>query len=85
MFSRTTRHRVRCDATQRHDSRTPGLDIYSAWRGLPDLQIGIVHSKSDQHLDKILALLSRTTTGRVGISARFDDLRAHHRPSTSPR
>ncbi len=57
------------------ESKLRGLDIYSAWRGLPDLQIGIVHSKSDQHLDKILALLSRTTTGRVGISARFDDLR----------
>jgi DNA-binding PucR family transcriptional regulator len=39
------------------------------------LQIGIVHVKSDQHLDKILALLSRSTTDRVGVSASFHDLR----------
>jgi hypothetical protein len=51
------------------------LDVYSAWRVLPDLQIGIVHVKSDQQLEKILALLSRTTTHRVGVSDRFDDLR----------
>jgi hypothetical protein len=57
------------------ESKLRSLDVYSAWRMLPDLQVGIVHIKSDQHLDKILALLSRTTTGRVGVSARFDDLR----------
>jgi hypothetical protein len=57
------------------ESKLRSLDVYSAWRVLPDLQIGIVHIKSDQHLDKILALLSRTTPDRVGISARFDDLR----------
>jgi DNA-binding PucR family transcriptional regulator len=57
------------------ESKLRSLDVYSAWRRLPDLQIGIVHTKSDQHLDKILALLSRTTPDRVGISARFDDLR----------
>ena len=57
------------------ESKLRGLDVYSAWRVLPDLQIGIVHVKSDQHLDKILALLSRSTTDRVGVSARFDDLR----------
>jgi PucR C-terminal helix-turn-helix domain/GGDEF-like domain len=56
------------------ESKLRSLDVYSAWRRLPDLQIGIVHTKSDQHLDKILALLSRTTPDRVGISARFDDL-----------
>jgi PucR C-terminal helix-turn-helix domain/GGDEF-like domain/GAF domain len=57
------------------ESKLRSLDVYSAWRMLPDLQVGIVHIKSDQHLDKILALLSRATTGRVGVSARFDDLR----------
>jgi sugar diacid utilization regulator len=56
------------------ESKLRSLDVYSAWRVLPDLQIGIVHIKSDQHLDKIVALLSRTTTDRVGVSARFDDL-----------
>jgi DNA-binding PucR family transcriptional regulator len=38
------------------------------------LQIGIIHAKSDEQLDKILALLSRTATDRVGVSARFEDL-----------
>jgi PucR C-terminal helix-turn-helix domain/GAF domain/GGDEF-like domain len=57
------------------ESKLRSLDVYSVWRVLPDLQVGIVHVKSEQHLDKILALLSRTTTDRVGVSARFDDLR----------
>jgi hypothetical protein len=57
------------------ESKLSCLDVYSAWRMLPDVQVGIVHVKSDQSLDKILALLSRTTISRVGVSARFDDLR----------
>src|SRR5246127_5078967 len=57
------------------ESKLRSIDVYSAWRVLPDLQIGIIHVKSDRHLDKILALLSRTTTDRVGVSARFHDLR----------
>ena len=57
------------------ESKLRSLDVYSAWRVLPNLQIGIVHVKSDQHLDKILALLSRSTTDRVGVSASFHDLR----------
>src|SRR6185503_15930915 len=40
----------------------------------PDLQVGIVHVKSERRLDKILALVSRLATNRVGVSARFDDL-----------
>jgi hypothetical protein len=56
------------------ESKLRSLDVYSAWRMLPDLQVGIVHIKSEQHLDKILALLTRATTNRVGVSARFGDL-----------
>jgi PucR C-terminal helix-turn-helix domain/GAF domain/GGDEF-like domain len=56
------------------ESKLRGLDVYSAWRVLPDVQIGIVHVKSDQHLAKVLALLSRSTTDRVGVSASFHDL-----------
>ncbi len=59
----------------RIESKLRSIGVHSAWRILPDVQVGIVHIKSDQHLDRILALLSRTTDGRVGISARFDDLR----------
>ena len=57
------------------ESMLRSLDIFSAWRLLPDLRVGIVHVKSDQQLDMIVALLSRITTTRVGVSAAFEDLR----------
>jgi hypothetical protein len=57
------------------ESKLRSLDVYSAWRLQPDLQVGIVHVKSERHLDRILALVSRLATDRVGVSARFDDLR----------
>jgi GAF domain-containing protein len=56
-------------------SKLRSLDVYSAWQMLPDLQVGIIHVKSDQQLDRILALLARIATSRVGVSNRFDDLR----------
>jgi hypothetical protein len=57
------------------ESKLRSLDIFSAWRLLPDVQVGIVHVKSDRKLDMVIGLLSRTTTARVGISAAFGDLR----------
>ena len=51
------------------------LDVHSAWRLLPELQVGIVHVASEQHLDKVVALMSRMEAGRVGVSAAFVDLR----------
>jgi sugar diacid utilization regulator len=57
------------------ESKLRSLDIFSAWRLLPDVQIGIVHVTSDQKLDRVVALMSRTTTTRVGVSAAFGDLR----------
>jgi hypothetical protein len=57
------------------ESKLRSLDIFSAWRLLPDVQVGIVHVKSDQILDVVVALLSRMTTARVGVSAPFGDLR----------
>jgi DNA-binding PucR family transcriptional regulator len=57
------------------ESKLHSLDIFSAWRLLPDVQVGIVHVTSDQKLDRVVALLSRTTTARVGVSAAFGDLR----------
>ena len=57
------------------ESKLRSLDIFSAWRLLPDVQVGIVHVKSDHRLDRVVALLSRMTTVRVGVSAPFDDLR----------
>src|SRR5271156_1557810 len=57
------------------ESKLRSLDIFSAWRLLPDVQVGIVHVESDQQLDRVVALMSRTTTARVGVSAPFGDLR----------
>src|SRR5277367_1254419 len=57
------------------ESKLRSLDIFSAWRLLPDLQVGVVHVKSDQKHDMVVALLSRVTTARVGVSAVFGDLR----------
>lgn len=56
-------------------SKLRSLDVHSAWRLLPELQVGIVHVASEQHLDKVVALMSRIAAERVGVSARFDDLR----------
>jgi hypothetical protein len=57
------------------ESKLRSLDIFSAWRRLADLQVGIVHVKSDQKLDMVVGLMSRITTARVGVSAAYDDLR----------
>ncbi len=57
------------------ESKLRSLDIFSAWRLQPDSQVGIVHVNSDQKLDSLVALLSRMTTTRVGVSAPFKDLR----------
>jgi putative methionine-R-sulfoxide reductase with GAF domain len=57
------------------ESKLRSLDIFSAWRLQPDLQVGIVHVNSDQKLDMAVGLVSRITTARVGVSAAFNDLR----------
>jgi sugar diacid utilization regulator len=57
------------------ESKLRSRDIFSAWRLLPDVQVGIVHVNSDQKFDRVVALLSRMTTVRVGVSAAFYDLR----------
>ena len=56
------------------ESKLRSLDVYSAWRLQPDLQVGIVHVRSERRLDEIVGLVSRLSTNRVGVSARFDDL-----------
>jgi hypothetical protein len=57
------------------ESKLRSLEVYSAWRLQPDLQVGIVHVRSERQLDEVLGLVSRLATDRVGVSARFDDLR----------
>jgi hypothetical protein len=66
---------VGIEALPQIESKLRGRDVYSAWRLQPDLQVGIVHVKSERQLDEVLGLVSRLATDRVGVSARFDDLR----------
>ena len=57
------------------ESKLRSLDVFSAWRLLPDLHVGIAHIASERHRDNILALLTRMAARRVGVSASYDDLR----------
>jgi hypothetical protein len=57
------------------ESKLRCLDVFSAWRLLPDLQVGIIHVNTDKQLDDSIALVSRIATMRVGVSAKFSDLR----------
>jgi hypothetical protein len=50
------------------------IDVYSAWRLLPDLQTGIAHIPGDAERSALLELLGRVATTAVGISPAFDDL-----------
>lgn len=49
-------------------------DIYSAWRLLPELQIGIVHLPSDAARARLIATLQRMSSHGVGVSPPFDAL-----------
>jgi hypothetical protein len=57
------------------ESKLRSLDVYSAWRLLPDLHAGIVHIQSQPQLDNVVALVSRLAAAPVGVSALYDDLR----------
>jgi sugar diacid utilization regulator len=57
------------------ESKLRSLDVHSAWRLLPDEQVGIMHATTDHHFDQAFGLMARIACGRVGVSARFDDLR----------
>ena len=51
-----------------------GADIFSAWRLLPDLQVGIAHVPTESKRDTVVELLKRQATTRVGVSPPFNDL-----------
>jgi hypothetical protein len=57
------------------ESKLRSLNISSAWSLLPDLQIGVARVTSAEKLDATVALMSRMSTARVGVSAPFEDLR----------
>ena len=50
------------------------VDIFSAWRLLPDIQIGIAHVPTESKRDMVVELLQRQATTRVGVSPPFNDL-----------
>ena len=50
------------------------VDIFSAWRLLPDIQIGIAHVPTESKRDMVVELLERQATTRVGVSPPFNDL-----------
>jgi hypothetical protein len=59
------------------ESKLSARDIRSAWRLLPDLQVGIVHLRGPAPTDTLAALvevLGGTATARVGISPPFHEL-----------
>jgi PucR C-terminal helix-turn-helix domain/GGDEF-like domain len=57
------------------EAKLRSLDMSSAWRRLPDFEVGIVHVNTDRHFAALLALVARVAIARVGVSARFKDLR----------
>jgi hypothetical protein len=58
------------------ESKLRSLDVSSVWRLLSDAHVGIAHIANPEHLSGVLALVARVATGRVGVSAPFNDLRA---------
>ena len=66
---------VGTEALPEIESKLASLDVHSAWRLLPDVQIGIAHVRSDHKFDDVVALVCRMAANRIGVSARFDDLR----------
>jgi sugar diacid utilization regulator len=49
-------------------------DIRSAWRLLPDLQVGVVHLRGPDTLGTLIEVLRQAATARVGISPPFQEL-----------
>ncbi|MCW2512442.1 MAG: hypothetical protein JWR11_1484 [Mycobacterium sp.] len=50
------------------------VDIFSAWRLLPDIQVGIAQVPSSTKRGTMLELIERHAIKRVGISPQFDEM-----------
>jgi hypothetical protein len=50
------------------------IDIFSAWRLLPDIQVGIAQVPSSSTRDTMLELIERQAIKRVGVSPQFHEL-----------
>ncbi|MGW4098868.1 PucR family transcriptional regulator [Mycobacterium sp. NPDC004974] len=56
------------------ENRLDARDIKSAWRLLPDLQVGIVHLRRPSAHEDLLEVLRGLASARVGVSPSFRDL-----------
>jgi PucR C-terminal helix-turn-helix domain/GGDEF-like domain len=56
------------------ENRLHTRDVGSAWRLLPDLQVGIVSLRSPEALETVVDMLRPVTTGRVGVSPAYAGL-----------
>ncbi|WP_310784448.1 PucR family transcriptional regulator [Mycobacterium sp. Z3061] len=57
------------------ENRLSARDIRSAWRLLPELQVGIVHLREAAHtLNTLVEVLGQAAAARVGISPPFHEL-----------
>ncbi|ORV91807.1 hypothetical protein AWC11_10110 [Mycobacterium interjectum] len=56
------------------ENKLSARDIRSAWRLLPDLQVGIVHLRGPEMMGALVEVLRQAATARVGISPTFRDL-----------
>ncbi|MBO0864296.1 MAG: helix-turn-helix domain-containing protein [Mycobacterium sp.] len=59
------------------ENKLSARDIRSAWRLLPDLQVGLVHLRgpaTPDALGSLIEVLRQAATTRVGVSPPFDDL-----------
>ena len=50
------------------------VDIFSAWRLLPDIQVGIAQIPSSSRHDMMLELIERQAIKRDGVSPQFHEL-----------
>ncbi|HEX7823995.1 MAG TPA: helix-turn-helix domain-containing protein, partial [Mycobacterium sp.] len=57
-------------------SKLAARDIRSAWRLLPDLQVGVVHLRQDATYGVLVEVLRKIATARVGLSPAFTSLAA---------
>jgi sugar diacid utilization regulator len=56
------------------ESKLNSIDIASAWRLLPDLQLGLVHVDNDRKFEALKQTLSRVTATPIGVSSHFGEL-----------
>ena len=58
------------------EAKLNSLEIASAWRLLPDVELGLVYVRDDAMLDILKKTLARLAVNRIGLSSPFDDLRS---------